>query len=128
MPVESAADRASFLSADEFATPALYTAPGGGDAIGPFTIVYDRGQAKNRFVAQDLRASTAERSAWLRADDVAVLARGGLIEIGHLGADGSVAVDGDGAMVVDETLEVAGLPMLDETGCFWFAELLIVTG
>lgn len=118
MPVESAADRASFLSADEFATPARYTAPDGGDAVGPFTVIYDRGQAKQRFVAQDMKATTAERTAWLRVDDVALVERGGLLEVGTL--------DDDGALVVTETLRIADLPVLDETGCFWFAELLIV--
>jgi hypothetical protein len=116
MPVESAADRASFLSADEFATPARYTAPGGGAAIGPFTIVYDRGQAKQRFVAQDLRATTAERTAWLRRDDVALVERDGTLEVGVLSF---------GELVVTETLRIDGLPVLDETGFFWLAELVL---
>lgn len=125
MPVESAADRASFLSADEFATPARYTAPGGGEPIGPFTIVYDRGQAKQRFVAPDLRAVTAERTAWLRRDDVATLARGGLLEVGSVDDTGAIVVDDDGDMVVAETLTIDGLPVLDETGFFWLAELVL---
>jgi len=118
MPVESAADRASFLSADEHAAPARYTAPGGGDAIGPFTLIYDKGQARNRFMAKDTEAVTSERTVWICSDDVAQLARGGTLEIGHY-ADDAVT------LVVDETLTIAALPKLDETGAFWLAELLI---
>jgi len=119
MPVESAADRASFLSADEHAVPARYTAPGGGAAIGPFTLIYDKGQARNRFTAKDQAATTAQRSAWICADDVPALARDGTIEVGHYGDDGVT-------LVVDETLTIRGLPERDETGAFWHADLTLV--
>lgn len=119
MPVESAADRASFLSADEHAAPARYTAPGGGTAIGPFTLIYDKGQARNRFVAKDQGATTSQRTAWICADDVPVLDRDGTLEVGHFADDGVT-------LVVDETLTIRGLPERDETGAFWHADLTLV--
>lgn len=117
MPVESAADRASFFAAGEFAEAASYTAPGGGAAV-PCTIVYDRGQAKNRFAAGEAQMATAERKAWINADDVAEVAtRGTLV----------VPVDDDlDPLPGAETLEVVGAPILDETGAVWAVDLVLV--
>lgn len=117
MPVESAADRASFFDGDEFATAARYTPPGGVTGA-TITVVYDRGQAKQRFEAGADSAATAERMAWINADDAPVVARDGVLEVGH--------VDDAGAFVVDETLTVAGNPVLDETGHLWSADLVLV--
>jgi hypothetical protein len=102
--------------------PARYTAPGGGarSARSRSSMTAARPRTLRR---QGPARTTAERSAWINADDVAGLERGGLIEVGTLRDD--VSRD---ALVVDETLKVAGLPMLDETGYFWFAELLLVDG
>lgn len=117
MPVESAADRASFFNQDEFATAARYTPPGSSVAT-DCTVVYDRGAAKRRFDAGNMDAVTAERQAWISADEVATVAKGGTLEIGTR--------DDDGVFTLTETLRVAEKPKLDETGFMWTAELVIV--
>ncbi|MEV5021415.1 hypothetical protein MRBLMA1_001237 [Sphingobium sp. LMA1-1-1.1] len=119
MPVESASDRASFFSSSEFAELALFTPAGGGsgDAV-VCTIVYDRGQGKNRMAVGEAAASGAERAVWINADEVATVGRGARIV---------VPVDEDGDPLPGaETLDVIGEPKLDETGFMWAADLVLV--
>jgi len=113
VPVESAGDRASFFADD--GAPALYTAPAGGAPV-PCTIIYEHGRAVDRFRGDGYAAAGAERSAWLNGDELALVEEGGQL----------VLTDVDGVPLPDgETLQVAGPPQLDETGCMWTVELVI---
>ncbi|UZW55552.1 hypothetical protein NUH86_01735 [Sphingobium sp. JS3065] len=116
MPVESAADRASFFSTSEFAELALFTPSGGSGSV--CTIIYDRGQGQNRMEVGESGATGAERSAWINADDVASVQRGARIVV-------PVDEYGD-AMPGAETLEVIGKPKLDDTGFLWAVDLVLV--
>ncbi|MEV5033677.1 hypothetical protein MRBLMC3_002914 [Sphingobium sp. LMC3-1-1.1] len=116
MPVESAADRASFFSTSEFAELALFTPAGGSGSV--CTIIYDRGQGQNRMAVGEASASGAERSAWINADEVEAVVRGARLVV-------PVDEDGD-ALPGAETLEVIGEPKLDDTGFMWAADLVLV--
>ena len=106
MAVESAADRAALFSEDDFAEAALYTPPGGGVAVA-CSIVYDRGRGQAALTERGIEARGAERGAMVNADEVPVVKKGGTFAVGV------------------ETLKVAGVPKLDETGRIWTVELVL---
>lgn len=117
MPVESAADRAAFFNTDEFAEAASYTPPGGSPV--PCTVIVDRGQGRkamrigaNEAVGPDRLIQVLAEGAGTDDTPGITPARGGLFDL--------PATDLFGA----ETLRVASMPMLDETGCWWTAEVV----
>jgi hypothetical protein len=114
MPVESASDLASLFDEDEFAEAAEYTAPGGGAAIA-CTVIVDRGQGRERFVAGEAVSVGSERHLWVRQAELAVVARGGTFTM----------LDAEGEPTGEE-FTVQGPPQLDHTGALWSVELLIV--
>ena len=105
------------FSPDDFGEHATYAAPGGGGPV-PCIIVYDRGQSRGRFAAGEVQVATADRHVWLNADDVAVVARGGTIIV-------PVDEETGDPLPGAETLEVRGMPKLDETGAVWSAEVVL---
>lgn len=108
--VESASDRAGFFETDEFAELASYLAPGpGAVAVDDVPIIYDRGQAKNRWKGGEMSAATKERKAWINADDLALVQRDGQLTVGS------------------EVLRVAGEPILDETAAAWSVDLVLLS-
>lgn len=116
MPVESAADRASFFDKDEFAEAAQYTAPGPGVAPVPCSLIIDRGQARTKFDAGEVEAQSSNRMGQAYRDDLPEVHREGLIEI----------LDGGGnPLDPRERYKVTGMPQLDETGEMWVFDLLI---
>ncbi|MEY9110399.1 hypothetical protein ABH999_006595 [Bradyrhizobium yuanmingense] len=86
MPIETAADRAVFLNADEFGAEGVYT-PAGGLASDPFAGIFDRpsiGTELNQVAAIDARPTFLCRAADLPAaangdagDRLAVAGEGG---------------------------------------------------
>lgn len=119
MPVETAADRAAFFNPDEFAERAAYTAPGGSSV--PCTLIVDRGQGrkamdlgKNRAVGPDRLVQVLAEGAGTDDAPGITPARGGRFDI--------PATDLSPA----EVLEIPGMPMLDETGVWWTAEVVQV--
>lgn len=117
MRVESAGDRAAFFNEDEFGEPALYTPPADDAVAIPCTIIFNRGRAADRFSGDGYAAAGAERSAWLNADELELVEEYGTI----------VLADADFVPLPGgETLQVAGPPKLEETGCMWTVELVIV--
>lgn len=116
MPVESAADRASLFSADEFATPARYTAPGG-DPLYP-TIIFDPGRpawGENEIGSGGLRASISTNKAMINTDDVPVVVVDAVLVPGAIVA--AVFVPGP------DSYRVVARPRLDETGAIWHVDL-----
>lgn len=116
MPVESAADRASMFSADEFATPAQYTAPAGEPQ--DCTIIFDPGRPawfEAGIGAGGLRGKIAEQKAMINVDDIAVVVLNAVLIPGT--RVGGVFVPGP------DSFTVAARPRLDETGAIWHVDL-----
>lgn len=108
--VESSSDRAGFFEIEEFAELASYLGPASGAvAVNDVPIIYDRGQAKNRWKGAKLSAATKERKAWINADDLPLVQRDGRLTVGS------------------EELKVAGEPILDETAGVWSVDLVLVS-
>lgn len=112
MTVESASDLASMFDEDEFAEAASYRPPGLGDPV-ICSVILDRGQGRSRFERGDHSATTSNRKLWVRAAEIAALARDGVFTM----------LDADGAPT-GEIYTVAGLPELDHTGRLWSADLV----
>lgn len=112
MPVESASDLASMFDEDEFAEAAEYTAPAGSPVA--CSVIVDRGQGREKFVAGEASAVGSQRHLWVRQAELAEVARGGQFTM--LDADGEPT---------DEAYLVEGLPKLDQTGALWSVDLLI---
>lgn len=117
MPVESAADRAAFFNTDEFAEAASYTPPGGSPV--PCTVIVDRGQGRKAMTVGENEAVGPDRliqvlAAGAGTDEAAGItpARDGLFHLPETD------------MFPAETLRVVGMPMLDETGTWWTAEVV----
>lgn len=108
MSVESAADRAGFFIDTEFAEPAEYLAPASGAVAVDCTIIFDRGQAKNRWKSGEMAVAAAERKAWINGDELAQPVRDGRLTVGS------------------EVLKIVGNPILDETGKLWSVDLVLV--
>ncbi len=118
MPVESPADRASLFSADEFATPARYTAPGG-EPLYP-TIIFDPGRpawGETEIGSGGLRGSIATHKAMINADDVPVVVVNAVLTPGAIVAE--VFVPGPASY------KVVSRPRLDETGAIWNVDLQV---
>lgn len=119
MPVESAADRASFFDTDEFGTAARFVAKAGGDPV-ITAIIFDIGRESPFEVeigssGSGLRAAYAEQRAWLNADDLPAVAIGDTVTPGIM--DGALFTAGD------TTYRIASKPVLDESGGVWHVDL-----
>ena len=121
MPVESAADRAAFFNRDEFAEAGRYTAPGG-EPVG-CTLIVDRGQGRKAMELAGQQAAGFDRLIQVLAEGAAqgeepgvTPSRDGMFEI----------LDAETGAVV-EVLQVAALPMLDETGAWWTVQVVQVS-
>lgn len=89
MAVESAADRAAFVSTDEFGTSAVYT-PAGGAASDPIAGIFDRPSTSTVFndaVTLDTRPTFLCPDSLLPGD-------------AETGAGDQIAVDGEGTFEV----------------------------
>lgn len=115
MPVESAADRAAFFNREEFAEAALYTPPVGAPVV--CTVIADRGQGREAMRAGPMEAAGADRLIQVLAEGAAedglTPERGGTFDLFN-GVLGDLA----------ETLEVVGVPRLDETAVWWTVEVV----
>lgn len=75
MPVESAADRAVFFNADEFAKAAVYTAPGVGGAVADCSILI--GEVDSGAAPDDGRPIVGQKTVTVAAAQVPAPAFGG---------------------------------------------------
>ena len=108
MAVETAADLESFFEEEEFAESAVYLAPVPGAVAVPCSVIVDRGQGRAMFKTGEAGSfAGSERHLWVRAAELASVAREGVFTIGA------------------EVLAVLNLPKLDQTGRLWSVELLI---
>lgn len=112
MPVETAADLASFFDEDEFSEAASYLAPGVGATAVDCVVIVDRGQGRMPFNGGEQRLAASERHIWVRRSDLASVARNGSFTV----------ADPDGG--APEVLRVPDLPKLDHTGSLWSVQVV----
>lgn len=117
MPVESAADRAAFFNTDEFAEAATYT-PSGGSPV-PCVVIVDRGQGREAFAIGENEAVGPDRLIQVLAADAGTDDAPGITPARN-GRFDLPATD----LFAAEVLIIAGLPVLDETGTWWTAQVL----
>jgi len=119
MPVETAADLASFFEEAEFAEGAVYTGPADGAPAIACSVIVDRGQGRRLFRAAEHEIATSERNLWVRAT---AEGDGGLPAVARDGLFAMVDADGE---PTGEIFKVAGMPSLDQTAKVWSVELLL---
>lgn len=120
MPVETAADLASFFDEDDFAEGAVYTGPAPGAVAVSCSVIVDRGQGRRTFRAGEHEAATSERNLWVQFTPAG---EGGLPVVAR---GGTFAMTDEAGVPTGEEFRVADLPKLDETAKLWSAELLVV--